>query len=432
MKLKTLASVVAVLAVLSAIAWYLRRPPQPPPADPRVGQPVLDGQVLAAAASVRLTDQGKTVLLARQPDGKWRDTSYYDLPVEFDKLGHFTDDLTTAKVQRLVSRNPEVLARLGFKDTNIALLDAAGKERWRLTLGKEAESGGRFVKFGDETKGYLANLSTFLDSDPKNWADSLLLDLKPDDIAAVSVGFDTGAPVVAVRAQKEQAWAATTTPAGKRLDDEKITSLLSSLTSLRFQDTAALDAPDVVAARDHGRTVTLTTFDKKTFTIQFGRRPEVKKPEAGSQPAAPKLSSEGGKPEASTQKPEASSPKPEAGKSPEVPNPEPNLSAVASAKAETLNPEPAATQPAGPVYVFVTSSDPAAPVNALMKKRAFQVYDWNFTSLPQNPDELFEALPAPPPAAQPEAKAAAGTKPAAPTAETKPAAATGLAAPAKP
>ncbi|HTT56360.1 MAG TPA: DUF4340 domain-containing protein [Opitutaceae bacterium] len=401
MKLKTLASVVAVLAVLSAIAWYLRRPPPPPAVDPRVGQPVLDGQVLAAAASVRLTDQGKTVLLARQPDGKWRDTSYYDLPVDFDKLGHFTDDLTAAKVQRLVSRSPEVLARLGFKDTSIALLDAAGKEQWRVTLGKEAESGGRFVKFGDESKGYLANLTTFLDSDPKNWADSLLLDLKPDDIAALSVGFDTGAPVVAVRAKKEDAWAAQTTPAGKRVDGEKITSLLSSLTSLRFQDTAALDAPEVVAAREHGRTVTLTTFDKKTFTIQLGRRPELKKP------AKPEVSGQGS--EVSPQKPEGGAGTVAASTS-APPNPEP----------KTLNPEPAATQPAGPVYAFVTSSDPAAPVNALMKKRAFQVYDWNFTSLPQKPDELFEALPAPPPAADTEAKPAVGTKPEAPAAETKP------------
>ena len=404
MKLKTLASAVAVLAVLSAVAWYLQRPPPPPAADPRVGQPVLDGQLLTRTARVRLTDQGKTVVLTKQPDAKWRDTSYYDLPADFDKLSHFTDDLTTAKVERLVSRNPEVLARLEFKDSTVTLLDAAGKELWRLTLGKEADSGGRFVKLDDEAKGYLANLSTFLDSDPKNWADSLLVDLKPDDIATVSVGFDAGEPVVAVRAKQGAAWAAEKTPDGRRLDGEKITSLLSSLTSLRFQDTAAPDDPNVVAAREHSRTITLTTFDKKTFAIQIGRKPEEKKTEArGQKPAA------GGKPEGSGQKTEGRAEKvttstPE----PKTQNAEPAAAAPAPPKPEGEGGKPAEeTIPAGPVYVFITSSDPAAPVNALMKLRAFQVYDWNYTSLPQKADELFEALPAPPP--KTEAKPAAAT-----------------------
>jgi hypothetical protein len=493
MKFKTLASTVAALAVLSVVAWFLQRPPAPPTADPRIGQPLFDPRELDQTARIRLTDQGKTVLLARQSDGKWLDSSYYDLPVDFGKLSRFTDDLASAKVQRLVTRNPEVLARLNFKDTTIALLDAAGKNLWTVTLGKDADSGGRFVKFDHEAKGYLANLTTFLDAEAKNWADSLLIDLKPDDIAAVAVGFDEGEPVVATRAKKEEAWTAGKTPAGQRVDGEKITSLLSSFTSLRFQDTSGCDDPNVEAARQHSRTIKLTTFDHKTITIQLGRKPEERKetgerkpdtgkssaaastepiqnptsetrnspaspvkpgekqenvastseaaaansepktqnpepvaasaaassqkPEASGQPAAPKPSGEGGKPDVNTQKPEVSS-----------------QSSTQNPSAAASNPEPSAAPavaPAGPVYAFITSSDPAAPVNALMKKRAFQIYDWNFTSLPQKSAELFEPVPAPPPPPKTEAKPAepkpeiAPAEPAAP--ESKPAT-----APAKP
>ena len=40
-----------------------------------------------------------------------------------------------------------------------------------------------------------------------------------------------------------------------------------------------------------------------------------------------------------------------------------------------------------------------------MKKRAFQIYGWNYTSLPQKSDELYEPVPAPPPEEKkPEAK----------------------------
>jgi hypothetical protein len=409
MKLKTLALSVAVLVALAVVAYFLQRPPPAAAMDARIGQPVFAAKALEKTARLRLTDQGKTVLLAKQSDGKWLDSSYYDLPADFSKLSRFIDDLTNAKIQRLVTRSPERLARLDFKDTSIALLDSAGQALWAITLGKNAEGGGRFVRFDDEQKGYLANLSLFLDADAKNWADSLLVDLKPDDIAGVEVGFDTGEPVAASRAKKEDAWTAAKAPAGQRIKGDRVTALLSSFGSVRFQDTADLTDANVEAARQHSRTVRLITFDHKSITLQLGRKPEEKKPEARSQ-----------KSEVGAAKPEAGNQKPEGASQGSTQNPEPNLSTVASAKVETLNPEPAAapaSQPPGPVYAFITSSDPAAPVNALMKKRAFQIYDWNFTSLPQKSDELFEPIPALPP---PEKKIEA-TKPAETKGETKPA-----------
>ncbi len=407
MKLKTLALSVAILLVLAVVAYFLQRPPTAAAMDARIGQSVFAARVLEKTTRLRLIDQGKTVLLAKQPDGKWIDSSYFDLPADFSKLSRFIDDLANAKIQRLVTRSPERLARLDFKDTSIALLDSAGQVLWAITLGKNAEGGGRFVKFDDEQKGYLANLSLFLDADAKNWADSLLVDLKPDDIAGIEVGFETGEPVAASRAKKEDAWTAAKAPAGQRIKGDRITALLSSFGSLRFQDTADLTDANVETARRHSRTVRLTTFDHKSITLQLGRKPEEKKPETRSQ------KSEAGEP-----KPEASNQKPEAASQGSTQNPEPNLSTVASAKVETLNPEPAAapaSQPPGPVYAFIASSDPAAPVNALMKKRAFQIYDWNFTSLPQKSDELFEPVPAAPPEEK-----KLETRPAEPKPEAKP------------
>jgi hypothetical protein len=269
------------------------------------------------------------------------------------------------------------------------------------------------VRFDDEHKGYLANLSTYLDSDAKNWADSLLISLKADDLSGVEITFAGSDPVAATRAKKEDAWTAEKAPAGQRIKSDRITSLLSSFASLRFQDTSDLADANAEAARQNSRTVKFTTFDHKAITVQLGRKPEEKKPEAG------------------IQKPEAGSQKPGAASQDSNHNPEPNQSTAASAKVETPNPEPAAapaapppakpeepkveTIPAGPVYAFITDSDAAASVNGLMKKRAYQVLDWNFTSLPQKPDELFEPIP-PPPVAEKKTEA----KPAESTAASKP------------
>jgi hypothetical protein len=404
MKLKTLVLVVAILAVLSLAAYFLRRPRTPAGIDPRTKQPVFDAKVLEKTSKILLSDQGKTVILARQPEGKWIVPSYYDIPADFSKLSRFIDDLTSAKIQRLVTQNPERLARLEFKDTSIALLDSADQVSWRLTLGKDAEGGGRFVRFDDEKKGYLANLNLFIDATAKNWVDTLLLDLKPDEIAEVEIAFGDGAPVTASRAKKGDAWAAEKAPAGRRVKSDQITSLLSSFTSLRFQDTSAPNEANVEAARKHSRTVRLTTFDHKTISVEIGRKPEDKKviedpkTEGKGQPAAtgqkPALGNEGS---TAAQRGAATPPTavaPAAGTEINPSNATPiNPSVPPSAKPEEPKTE---TIPAGPVYAFITSSDPGATINALMAKRAFQIFDSNFTNLPQKREELFEPLPTAP------------------------------------
>ncbi|HXQ79690.1 MAG TPA: hypothetical protein VN775_00165, partial [Opitutaceae bacterium] len=105
------------------------------------------------------------------------------------------------------------------------------------------------------------------------------------------------------------------------------------------------------------------------------RKPEEKKPKPPAPPAK--------EPPAPPAK-EATAP---AAK--EAPAP-PAKEADAKAEAKPVAPE-FETIPAGPVFAFVSSSDPHAAVNDLMKRRAFQVDDYTFTRLPQKPEELFEA-----------------------------------------
>ncbi|HWA10704.1 MAG TPA: DUF4340 domain-containing protein [Opitutaceae bacterium] len=385
MKLKNLALAVAVLAVLSVITFFVQRPAPPPSADPRVGQPLAAAATLGQAAKVRIADLGKTVLLVKSADGTWRVPGYYDLPADFSKLSHLVGDLTEARLQRLVTTNPERIGRLEFKDTQIAFLDSADKELWSVTLGRNAENGGRFVRFGSEQKAYLANLNTDVDVEAKNWADSQLLNLKPDDIAKMEVSFpdDGGQTVTVSRAKKEDPFVSDKTPEGQRLKGEAVANLLSSVTTLRFSDSSDPADPNAVAARTHNRVVKLTTFAGQTFTIGIGRKPEekvIKAPApAGdaskSGPAAVLSALQGDKKDAAA---------PDAAKPGEGP-------------AKTLEPA-TETVPAGPVYFSIASSDAGAPINALMQKRAFQTGEYAFTSLPQKVDDLFEPAPAPAPA----------------------------------
>jgi hypothetical protein len=374
MKLKPLFVTVIVLAALSVAAHFLTRLPPSPSADPRVGQPVVDRAAFEKAAELRLDANGATIRLVRQPDASWRIASYYDLPANFDYLGRLVNELTAAKIMRFVTASPDRLARLDLGLEKIALLDSSGREQWSLVIGKSADEGGSFIRFGDEPKAYLAKLDAWSDTAAKDWADSTLLDLKPADIAGFEIGFDAAPPLTVSRTQAGASFAANPTPPGRQLAAGKIDSLLSSLARLRFTDTTDPTDPNAIAAKQHARTFKLTTFEGKVYTLVLGRKPEEKT----SQPAVEKSAAGApAKPASAAQAAE---------------------SQISNLKSQIT------TSPAGPVFAFISSSDASAPVNALMKKRACQISKFTYADLPQNPGDLLTPAPKPPvpaPAATP-------------------------------
>lgn len=375
MRLKTIVVSIVVLAGLSVVAFFFTRPEAPQASDARLNQPLVASSVIEKATKLRLADAGKTVELLRQADGTWRVPSYFDFPADFNKLSGFVSNLTDAKVQRLVTSSPERIARLEFKDTKIELLDSADKSMLTIVLGKNPESGaGRFVRYGDEPKAYLANLSAWLDTESKNWANAELLNLKADDIAKIEIPFAEGGPVTVSRAKKEDPWTAENTPAGQRLKADRISTVLSSIGNIRFTESTATDDANAKAAAANQRLFKIETFDKKVVQVAMGRKPEEKK----LKPPAPVNL---GSVTDLLKKDEKKDGEPKKDDKPLAP------------EFETI--------PAGPVFVNISHGDAAAPVNALMAKRAFQISDYTFTGLPQKADELFEPAPAPAPTATP-------------------------------
>ncbi|MFM7750529.1 MAG: DUF4340 domain-containing protein [Opitutaceae bacterium] len=381
MKIKTLVVSIIVLAVLAVGAYVLQRPSPPPPADARLNQTMVDRAAIEKAAKIRISDAGKTLELTRQADGSWKVPSYFDMPADFSKLSGFVGSLTEAKLQRLVTSNAERIGRLEFKDTKVELLDASDKVVFTVTLGKNPETGGgRFVRFGDEQKAFLASFSAWLDTEARNWANAELTNIKPDDVAKIEIPFAEGGPITVSRTKKEDAWTADKTPAGQKVKADRIASLLSSVGTVRFTDSSATDDANAVAAKANQRSFKLTTFDGKTISVAMGRKPEEKK-------LKPPAASADGKTGPAALGSVADLAKKEEAKPGEKKDDKP------------LAPE-FETIPAGPVFAFVSHSDASTPVNSHMAKRAFQIAEFAFTGLPQKADELFEAAP-PPPAPSP-------------------------------
>ncbi|MEY4814576.1 MAG: hypothetical protein RLZZ162_1649 [Verrucomicrobiota bacterium] len=389
MKLKSIVRIIAILAALSAVAFFATRPTPAPVADTRIGQPLADRAIVEKATTLRLNDQGKTVTLVRQADATWKVASYHDFPADFSKLATVIGSLTDAKLERLVTSSPARIALLEFKDTKIELLDSTDKELWTVTLGKNPDTGsGRYVRYGAEAKAFLASLSAYLDTDSKNWANTELLALKVDDVAKIEIPFvaaNASEPtsLTVSRATKDAPWTAEKTPDGQKLKADKISAVLSSLSSIRFSETNDLTDANAVAAKATERLFKIETFDKKVLKIALGRKPEEKK----LKPIAPPAEGQSGLASLGTA---ADMLKKDAAGKPAEP-------------AKPIAPE-FETIPAGPVFVNIASSDASSSVNALMQKRAFQISDYTFTSLPQKSDELFEPAPVAAPAKPDEKK----------------------------
>ncbi len=339
MKLKTLAVVVAVLAVLSAATWYARRPAPEAPGDPRIGQTLLPADVLQKAAKLVVTTPDGAVNLTKGTGDQWNVASYYDFPADMAKLIRLVDTLQEAKLERVVTTSPSYLARLGFGDTRLTMSDSAGKTIWDLQLGKLADKGGTFIQFNGEAKAFLGNFTAYLDANAGNWANHQLVDLKTESIAAVELNFpeENGRTVRVTRAKAADPFTAD----GFTPKQELINNLINLHTAISYSETEDLDSAGAKAAQPRARTVKLTTFDGRNVTLTY------------SQKLAPKV--------------------------------------------ETPPDQGEFVPPPQPVYLAVVDSNATAPVNTLMKKRSFRVQESLFTNLPAKIDDLVDRPPPPPP-----------------------------------
>jgi hypothetical protein len=348
MKIKTLSIFVLVLAVLSAITWFIKRPTPPPGLDSRTGQALITRDTLAAARSITLKDDGEEVTLTAGEDGgNWLVSDYYDFPVDFTKLSSLADNLRNAKIVRLVTRNPERMERLDFGTSTITIDTGGAIPALNLDVGKTSDNGGRFVRFENEEKAYLADLSLYLDATPKNWAQSQLLKFQTVDVARLTVGFpDSEDALTIARSDATAAWEVESGQENGGVKSNDLSTLINRFSTLRYTDTDEVGSEEATLARDHSRRLSIELFDGTVYNVDLGRRP--------APPA------------------EEGPPEDPAAESAPVPKP-------------------------GPVYVFIESNRGDAQINELMNKRSFKISEYTFTSLPSDAQALLEPLPEPEP-----------------------------------
>ncbi|MBE2213437.1 MAG: DUF4340 domain-containing protein [Opitutaceae bacterium] len=373
MKVKSLALAVGALGVVTAAVWFFNRNDNAGPVlDARIGQPLLDSATIAKASQFFLRSGGNEVTLTGVDAAALKAgvvKEYFDMPADWGKFQRLIEDLTKseAKITRMVGSTPERVGTLGFSGDRIELRDKDGTAFWTLNLGNSPEKGGKFVKFGDETKAYLSGFSGWLDTTAKSWADAVLVPAKADDVVGIEIQFpENGGKLSVNRVDGKGIWKCPDLLDGETLKDSEVSALAGKLAGLRFMDTTNPVALETISGRANARTFKVTLQDGRVFTITASQPPTPPAPPAPEAPA------------------DGSTP-----------------------------PPPPPTPAAPPAELWVQSSRADDPINTLMTRRGFNVAEWTFNGLPAKRDALVNPAPPSAPAAPavPAAEAQAAATP---------------------
>jgi len=354
MNIKNLYISAGVLAVLAIITSFLTRTSNAPLLDDRVGSSVVDAAKLRDTAKIVVETDGETMTLVNDEEKKaWVLEEKHNLPTSYTRISQLARNVSDAKLQRLVSENPERIATLGFEGGDrIRFVDKMGNDIVDFELGKETENGRQFLRYEGEDKAFLVNSTFFIDSNLDSWLEKKLVSFEAEDVTAITAKLQNGDKLSVQRDNADADWTTEESlPEDKVLNQSSIGQIASKFANLSFTATADKDDPNVVAARENSHQFELRMNNGKSYTFTIGRQPEVK--------IEKEVEKEGENGETTTEIEE-----------------------------EVVTPE-------GPVYYFISSSDESDPVNEYMSRSAFEVSSYQFTSLPDAMEDLLSDAPEP-------------------------------------
>jgi hypothetical protein len=353
MNLKNLYITAGVLAVLAIITSYLNSSNNAPLLDERVGSTVVDESLLRNAAKAIVSDGNQTLtLIADNANNRWTLEEKYNLPVSYDRISQLAQSVTDAKLQRLVSENPDRIAELGF-DTGSAIrfIDADGNNIVSIELGKETDNQRQFLRYQGEEKAFLANTTFNIDSTPDSWLEKALVSFEADDVVGIEAKLQYGDEITVTRENADADWQSEAVPDGKILNQSSVEQIATRLAELTFSATADNDDDAVSAARDNSHNFSLTLKDGRSYSYTIGRQPEV-----------------------SIEK--------------QVEKTDDNGETTTEIESEVVLPE-------GPVYFFIAAADSIDPINGYMKSSAFEAGSYQYISLSTSMDTLLFDAPEP-------------------------------------
>lgn len=235
MKLKTLAVVTAILLVLSILVFMNENKRG---TDLIAGSDYIKGLDIGKLQKIELSfSEGKKITLTRDSD-KYILENHKSYPAATDKVNDLIFKIASIQVKEKVaaSLTEEELTKYGLDEKKsqyrVELFDKEGKKAVSFRVGNSIKGKGNYLfKEGGKNEVYISKESVWINSSYKDFIDTVLFDLKKDQIKSVQLILDKP-----IKIEKKQDEFVVEGPEGTKFKKEKVDQFAESFSSIRFLD----------------------------------------------------------------------------------------------------------------------------------------------------------------------------------------------------
>jgi len=202
---------------------------------------------------------------------QWAIAERGDYPADVAKLHKLLLSLGDAKIVEEKTSNPANFSIIGVEDptrpgaTGTEITVAAQDGKHAVIIGRPTGDG-NFARRSGENKSYVIEPAISVESEPRLWIESRLLDVPAASIQSVEVKPATGAGYIVHRLKpNEDGFGLDATPAGRKAaDSHALAPSATLLSGLTAEDVAA--AKDIDFSKSSEAIITLSDGNVITFT----------------------------------------------------------------------------------------------------------------------------------------------------------------------
>ena len=259
-----LAGILVLQLVLVAIFFWPRNK------GGAAGQPLFPGVEPGQVTGLKVTQSGQDpVELSRSGDG-WELAGTDGYPAISSTVTAAIEQSVTLTADRAVAASPSSHKRLKVAEGDyerLAELELDGGTRHRLFLGTSPSFGTTYVRVDGQDEVYLAGLSSSdLGGSPSSWIDTTYLTVTQDLVTGLTLRNRQGTFEFA---KSGTSWIMTGLETGETLDTSKVTSILSTIASLRMVEPLGKTEQPEYGLADPLAVLDVTTSGKD-YTLTVG------------------------------------------------------------------------------------------------------------------------------------------------------------------
>ena len=263
------------------------------------GQTLMESFPAKDVASIKINGLDQSVTLTKKDTG-WIVSEREDYPANTATINSLLRTIEDVKINNAIEAGPTYAKRFGIDLTaktqqdhgiELTFVDAKKENIATIFLGKEAESGGRFIQNAADTSGIYVTSESFptATASAKDWLDDEFFKVeKIKTITVTSAGNPEKSEWKVLRSDENAEFSLEGAQAGETLDTNIASQWKTVLSAARFQDVAlAADYSKLASAADR-QIATITTVDGFTYTITIVAKPAAPaKPATAGEPPAP-------------------------------------------------------------------------------------------------------------------------------------------------